>query len=258
MASLFRAVIAQQQRLSNAFDRLLPARLRVDGNRDFVETFVPEYLRPGMTVYDVGGGKSPFVNPGQKAAMGLRVVGIDVDADELARAPRGAYDESICADICAYTGSQDADLVICQALLEHVPDVEQALRSLASIAKPGGHVLVFVPSRNAVFAQINLVIPERVKRAALFTIFPHSAEKQGFPAYYDRCTPRQIRELAIRFGLAIQSERHYFTSSYFKFFFPLHVVWRIWILAFQFVCGDAAAETFVLSLQRPLETQARA
>ena len=252
--SLIRAFITQQQRCSTAFDRLLPASFQVDGNRDFIDSFVPEFLKPGMTVYDVGGGKSPFVTVEDKTRRGLRVIGLDIDAAELARAPHGAYDDTVCADICTYVGAQDADVVICQALLEHVPDVERALRSLASIAKPGGHVLVFVPSRRAIFARLNLVLPERLKRGVLFTIWPDASAKQGFPAFYDRCTPRDFRKLTRHFGLVIRSERHYFSSCYFKFCFPLHLLWRLWMAVFYLARGNEAAETFVVAIRRPLGT----
>ena len=41
------------------------------------------------------------------------MVGLDIDADELARAPPGAYDETVCADITRHVGKGDADLVVC-------------------------------------------------------------------------------------------------------------------------------------------------
>lgn len=258
MWHLIRALVRQQERLSTAFDRLLPTSFLVDGNRDFVDSFVPEFLSPGMIVYDVGGGKNPFVSLEEKARLRLRITGFDIDAGELARAPHGAYDETVCADICKYVGARNADVVICQAVLEHVPDVAEALRSLASIIRPGGSILVFVPSRHAIFAQLNLLLPERLKRRVMFAIWPQTAENQGFPAYYDRCTPRQFRDLAARFGLAVESERHYFSSGYFKFFLPLYLAWRLWILTFYCVCGNDAAETFVLSIRAPDGTAVRA
>ena len=65
-------------------------------------------------------------------------------------APEGCYDRVIVADICRYRGTTEADLVICRAVLEHVVDADQALAGLASIAKPGGYLLLFIPSRNAI------------------------------------------------------------------------------------------------------------
>ena len=248
---LVRAFIKQQRNLSNTFDRLLPQEFQVDGNRDFVDSFVPAFLKPELTIYDVGGGKRPFVSVEQKERMRLRIVGLDIDAGELARAPEGAYDHTVCADICTYQGLHEADIVICQALLEHVPDVEKALENLCSIVKPGGHLLVFVPSRNAIFARLNLLIPEALKKTILFAIWPEAASKQGFKAFYDRCTPRDFRQLAGRFGLAVRMERHYFSSSYFKFFLPLHMLWRSWIAVAFILIGNQAAETFVVAFRTP-------
>ena len=114
-----RRLIDFQTRLAGRFDRLLPQDLRVDGNRDFLDALVPEHLEPGSVVYDVGGGKNPVIGSERKAALGLTVVGLDIDDDELSAAPKGLYDRTVAADITNYRGQGDADLVICQALLEH-------------------------------------------------------------------------------------------------------------------------------------------
>ena len=95
-----------------------------------------------------------------KRRLGARVVGLDISQSAPDAAPAGAYDQVVCADLTAYQGRGDADFVICQTLMEHVTNVEQAFRALSSILKPGGGLLVFTPSRNAVFARLNLLLPE--------------------------------------------------------------------------------------------------
>src|SRR5262245_48198231 len=110
--------------LCRAFDRLLPARFRVDGNRDFLDNFVPAWLGAGVKLVDVGGGKTPYLSVERKGTLHAHVTGLDIDARELEQAPAGAYDEVVCADIAAYAGHGDADLCICQAMLEHVPDTQ--------------------------------------------------------------------------------------------------------------------------------------
>lgn len=239
-----------QQNLSRRFDGLLPREYQVDGNRDFVENWIEPYLSPGAVVYDIGGGKNPLVGIERKRRLELRIVGLDIDAGELAAAPTGVYDQTICADITRHEGTGDGDLVICQALLEHVSDSGAALRAIASILKPNGTALLFLPSRNAVFARINRLLPEGVKRKLLFTIFPSARRDQGFPAYYDRCTPRDLRALANGSGLTVEICRPYFRSSYFTFFFPLHFAWRLWIFVYRFLAGEQAAETFSLALRK--------
>ncbi len=242
--------LRSQRALSRAFDRLLPSSYRKDGNRDYIVSFVPGYLHENMTVYEIGGGKSPLTDAGRKRAMGLTVVGIDIDQQELDQAPAGTYDKAICADICSYQGNEDADLVICQAVLEHVQNVESAFQCLSNVLKPGGTALLFTPSRNALFAILNRMLPERLKKALLFGVAPETRQKQGFRAYYDRCTPKDFRRLAKANGFAIEEERFYWISSYFSWFFPIYVLWRVWILLAKLVIGNQAAETFSMALRK--------
>jgi SAM-dependent methyltransferase len=250
MSSLFSRFAQGQQNLSKSFDRLLPIDCQVDGNRDFLDHWIEPHLKYGSVVYDVGGGKNPVIGLGAKHRLGLRLIGLDVDQDELTASPPGVYDERICADITQYHGQANADLVVCQALLEHVRDSQAAITAIASILKPGGTALIFLPSRNAVFARINLLLPQRLKRKILHTVFPSTLRDQGFPAYYDHCTPADFRRLAASSGLAVEVCKVYFRSSYFTFFFPLHFVWRIWMLIFRLFKGEQAAETFSLALRK--------
>lgn len=71
-------LIRTQRVLSRTFDRMLPRSFRIDGNRDFRETFAPRYLEAGSVVLDVGGGKRPFVDTETKEALDLLVIGVDI------------------------------------------------------------------------------------------------------------------------------------------------------------------------------------
>ena len=252
-----RTFIDANIRLSNGFDKLLPAKFRVDGNRHFVEHFSPRFLSQGQHIYDIGGGKNPYISIDKKQELGLTVTALDIQADEMARAPVGAYDKTVCADISRYQGEADADLVICQALLEHVKDVGGAFEAIASMLKPGGRALIFVPSRNAVFARLNILLPQKIKERILFAIYPQTCRNQGFVSYYDRCTPKAFRALATRNGLVVEAEEYYFVSSYFRFFFPAYLLWRAWLLGFHAVAGNQAAETFSMALRKTEEAQAK-
>jgi SAM-dependent methyltransferase len=247
---LLRRFIAWQIKLCRALDRLLPAEYSVDGNSDFLSTIVPTYLSAGARVYDVGGGKHPCLSLDVKRSLGLTILGFDIDAEELGRAPQGIYDVTICGDVTKYLGNEDADVVICQSLLEHVPDLDAAIASIRTMLKPGGFALVFVPSRNALFARLNLLLPEKLKRWILFSIFPQKRRSGGFPSYYDKCTLTDLRAIAARHEFRVETERCYYASSYFSFFFPLYVLWRGWVLFFRAVAGPRAAETYSFALQR--------
>jgi 2-polyprenyl-3-methyl-5-hydroxy-6-metoxy-1,4-benzoquinol methylase len=246
-----RKTVDLQIRWSNRLDNLLPDLFRIDGNQNFIHEFVTPYLTPGAVVYDVGGGKQPMIPVDSKVGLGLRVVGLDIDETELHSAPAGAYDTTVCCDIARYQGNADGDVVICQALLEHVTNVTDALRAIDSILKPGGVALLFVPSANALYAKLNLVLPERLKRAILFTVFPKTSKAQGFRAYYDRCTPREIKKIAGKCGLLTERLRLYYHSGYFAFLAPLYALWRVWSLAFYAIDRERAAEAFSVALRKP-------
>ncbi|MGB7553084.1 MAG: methyltransferase domain-containing protein [Candidatus Korobacteraceae bacterium] len=253
MAERLQHLIATQRRWCKAFDRLLPARCTLDGALQFKQVVTPAYLASAMTVYDVGGGKHPFFEVEKKVRLGLHVCAIDITQDELTVAPAGAYDEVFCADICTFSGNHSADLVVCQAVLEHVSDTRAALRGIASLLKPGAAALVFVPCRNALFARLNMLLPEKWKRRVLFTIFPGTGREHGFPAYYDRCTPRDFIDMAHAAGIRAETVYSYYMSVYFSFFLPAHVLWRIWQLLARYFFGDQVCESFSIVLRKPAE-----
>jgi 2-polyprenyl-6-hydroxyphenyl methylase/3-demethylubiquinone-9 3-methyltransferase len=124
------------------------------------------------------------------------------------------------------------------------------MSAIASILKPGGVALLFIPSRHAAYAVLNRLLPEAKKRWLLYTIYPRSQRVQGFPAYYDRCTPAEIIDLAGQCGLLLEFAGFSYYSDYFSFCFPLHALWRIWQLLHRSIGGSQASETFSLVLRK--------
>ncbi len=244
---MLRGVIRSQMYLSRRLDLLLPARFTIDGNTDFFRILEP-MLTPGSVVWDIGGGKHPVVQPSIKKEKKLLVVGLDISAEELDAAPPGAYDEAVVADIGNYRGRGDADLVVCQALLEHVQNTAAAFAGISSILKTGGIAILFTPCRNAAYARLNLVLPQRLKQQLLFAIYQEARGQQGFLAHYDRCTPSHFRRLAADSGLQVNDQHLYYHSNYFNYAFPIHLLWRLWVLLFAALAPDSAAETFIMTL----------
>jgi len=236
--------------LSRAFDRLLPNEYLIDGHGHFRYVLAPKYIKAGLKIYDIGGGKVPYISLSMKKELDLIIIGLDIDSQELDHAPENAYDQAIVADITEFRGNGDAELVICQAVLEHVKNVDKAFEGIASILKPGGKALIFVPSRNSLYVRLNLFLPETIKRKLLFSIYHPSREFQGFISYYDRCTPKDFRLLANKHKFKVIEEQAYYTSGYLAFFFPLYFLWRLWVIGFHLICGDQSAETFSFALEK--------
>jgi SAM-dependent methyltransferase len=85
-------------------------------------------------------------------------------------------------DLCApLTEERRFDVVICEQVLEHVPDPWQAVENLRDLCKPGGHLLVSTP----------------------FLIKVHELAAIGMLDYW-RFTPRGLRTLLERGGLEVE------------------------------------------------------
>jgi ubiquinone/menaquinone biosynthesis C-methylase UbiE len=251
LARIGHQLVASQVALSRAFDRLLPQSFRVDGSKDFKQRIVPSHLRPGQVIYDIGGGGRPCVDMETKRRLGLTLIGLDIDEEEFTKALPGLYDHTIVADVTSYQQGEVADLVVCKSTLEHVSNTGAALAAMARLLRPGGTLLVFAPSRNALYARLNVLLPERLKRRLLSAFLPGQADHLGFPAKYDHCTPRHFCRAIAGQGLEIKELRPYYISSYFSIIFPIYVAWRAWILAYRAVAREQAAETFALIARKP-------
>lgn len=249
---IFRKIIDLNIRASDALDRLIfdeKSSFLIDGNTD-VSFVVSDFVTPGMVVIDIGGGKRPFFDVALKDKLNLFVRGIDISEAELALSPQGAYDETVVTAIEDHEGSADADLCVCIAVLEHVRNVELALKAIASCLKPKGHAVLFIPSRNALFARLNLWLPQNIKKKLLYSVFPEKKKDSGFESFYDRCTPQDIENLCSATGMSIVRELLYHNSGYFRCFFPIHLIWRGWVYCFKKLARRQSAETFTIVLSR--------
>ncbi|MBB5985651.1 methyltransferase domain-containing protein [Sphingobium lignivorans] len=250
MASIISRFAAANSWLARQFDRLVPYPPRQIG------TLAPNELKPmfeeAHSVADVGGGKKPYAYIAGLDAGGKVYVGLDFDPEELKNAPPSTYSETAVLDICAPDAAQFGrfDLIVCRSTLEHVTDNAAAIAGLAALLAPGGKCFVRLPCRRAAFAQLNLRLPNEAKRRMMHAVFPHK-KGDGFPAFYNRCLPSQIRRLALAQGLEVIAERRTYRSTYFSFFLPFYLLWRL-VGTVQYVADKDYCESFEMVFRKPL------
>ena len=191
IVTLIRGFLGVNRFGSRAINHLLPIRFTVDGN-NFSDRDHTEEIQQGQNIWDIGGGSQPVISQQKKVDLALTITGLDISEDEQLAAPKGVYEKIVVAGLGSYVDEASADIVICQATLEHVPDTSGAIRAMPTILKPGGKALIFAPCRNTVFARLNLGLPKIWKKKLLYFVSPEVEEHQGLPAHYDRCTPREI------------------------------------------------------------------
>jgi 2-polyprenyl-6-hydroxyphenyl methylase/3-demethylubiquinone-9 3-methyltransferase len=105
------------------------------------------------------------------ARAGARVLGIDLSRPVLDVAELHALEGKVPAEYRAVSAEDLAqerpasfDLVTCMEMLEHVPDPAATVQALASLARPGGDVIVSTLNRNPLAFAVAIVGAEYVAR----------------------------------------------------------------------------------------------
>jgi SAM-dependent methyltransferase len=234
--------------LSEHFDRLFSKRLK---GWSCGKLQPQEYIKNGMTVADIGGGKKPFLKRDEMQSLGITYVGLDIDPQELRAAPPGAYSHTKVIDLTSLPESYrpNFDLIICMNTLEHVRDADAALGALIVMLKPGGRCYLQVPCRKALFARLNRVLGEKFKRRLLHYVFP-AKSGDGFPAFYDKATPGDYCAIIKKRGAMVETVSVNYWSSYFSKIFPLYVIWRL-LSILQLVFSNDYCEKFGIIFSKP-------
>jgi SAM-dependent methyltransferase len=207
-----------------------------------------------MRILDVGGGKQPAIPLQTKQELGLHIVGLDISETELARAPVGAYDQTVVGDVATARLPGKYDLVFSRAVLEHVADPRTAIANLASVLEGGGIMAHFMPCGNAPFAIANRWLGNRTARRILFGIFPEKRKGSGFRAYYRDCTPAGISRICRTSGLELLQVIPYYHSDYTSFFVPLYTIEMLRQLLMYGLRLENLAESFSIVARLPRTT----
>ena len=229
---------------------------RTNGWQPFIHQVIPSLYQPGLRVLDVGAGREPHVDVETRERFGLHVTGLDISAEELAAAPEGSYDKTIVQDVSGGSLGGPYDLILSTTVLEHVPDTKRAMQNMAAALAPGGIMAHYIPCGNAPFAWLNMKLGNRIAKPLLYALFPEKKMEGGFPAFYDRCTPKDMVRYSQNASLEIVTQENYFASEYMSFFVPFHLCDLLRQVTMQTLRINQACETFMFIAKKPSETNA--
>jgi SAM-dependent methyltransferase len=191
-------------------------------------------------VLDAGAGAAWSFPLVYKRKFNLYLIGVDIDADEMARNP--SLDERIVADVCNSIPlePQSIDAVTAHSGVEHFPDNEAFLQNCFRVLRPGGRLIAQFPSRYAPFALLNRALPHSWSRFLLKHFRPDAYDKLGFSAHYDRTNYSEFKKITERAGFELE----YVFFSYFNFYCAFFVPLYIASMAFGILRLAAGAKDF--------------
>jgi 2-polyprenyl-3-methyl-5-hydroxy-6-metoxy-1,4-benzoquinol methylase len=196
---------------------------RVDGTIAFFGR-VQSLLRPEMVALDVGCGRGEVVDrlntqPWEKCRVlkgaCKKVIGIDVTEagrqnvliDEFRLIEGGRWP----------VDSASIDLLMADAVLEHLTDPDAFFAECSRVVKPGGYVCFRTPNKWAYYALIASLIPNRLHAKVLDKVQPGRKEEDVFPTYYRANTIHSLNRLLAAHHFKGCVYRHIAEPSYFMF-----------------------------------------
>jgi 2-polyprenyl-3-methyl-5-hydroxy-6-metoxy-1,4-benzoquinol methylase len=174
---------------------------RVDGTIAFFSR-VQALARPEMVVLDVGCGRGAVAERLEtdrwekcRVLKGhcQKVIGIDV-SDAGRQNP--LIDEFRKIDGERWpVDSSSIDLLVSDAVLEHIENPDAFFAECERIVKPGGYVCFRTPNRWSYFSLAASLIPNRYHAKVVALVQPGRREIDVFPTYYRANTVRALRRL---------------------------------------------------------------
>jgi SAM-dependent methyltransferase len=173
-----------------------------------------------MTVLDVGAGADPTV-PVDDRPVNVQYVGLDISADELAKAGPGAYHEHVVGDITRRDPSllDRFDAVLSFQVFEHVKPLADAIENVHQYLRPGGVMLAQLTGTWTYSGIANLAVPPQIVKWALAK-WHRRDPATVFPAHYDRCWSSALHGLLASWSRA-EVVPIYISANYVNFSRPL-------------------------------------
>lgn len=224
---VFRRLIDSNVRASRA----VADRLELESDKPFWQAFQSEAaerigrLRDGDTVVDLGGGRRCVYAAAVPPGRDLRLVAVDVSAEELAA--NDDVDETRVANVAEGLPFDDGSvqLILSRALLEHVDGVPAAARHMGRVVAPGGTALHFVPCRYSLFGTAARLLPFHLMLDLLHRVSPGTRGQVEFETHYDNCHPdgleRAFRDAGFR---RVEVDVCFAQPGYFEPVFPLFLL----------------------------------
>ena len=178
---------------------------------DYIENSNPK------TILEVGGIDRPLISKSDKYVF----VGLDIEERPTCYE---VYDKFLVQSI-EETVDEEFDLVISTTLLEHVPNNTKSMRSIYNALSKGGMTFHYVPSKNHFYSIALRIVGPRWQNILISYLRPAAADVTGYPAFFDKCSPSEMKSLLNSTGFSdVKITTYYKATDYFAFFVPAYLV----------------------------------
>lgn len=194
----------------------------IDGTVAFFNR-VNSLLDPSFVVLDVGCGRGAYGEDRVAFRRNLRilkgkvasVIGIDVDQD--------ARDNPFLDEFRLIQGdswpveSNSIDLIVCDNVVEHIPDPDQLFSEIRRVLKDGGYVCIRTPNRWSYISIAATLIPNKHHSKVMSFVQDGRKEEDVFPTVYKCNSTGKLKAIMKRHGIECVVYGYEAEPSYLSF-----------------------------------------
>jgi SAM-dependent methyltransferase len=121
------------------------------------------------------------------------------------------------------------DLIMSKTLLEHVQDNDASITQMYEALRKGGYTIHYQPSKYHPYSLALRIVGHKWQRKLVRILRPWAVGVTGYPAFFDKCSPKEMRKLFNCKGFKdIETVSFFRANDYFRFFFPFYITVTLW------------------------------
>lgn len=200
-------------------------------------------LLHAKTVLEVGGIDRPILRKNSS----FTYIGLDIE--ERASCYQ-VYDDFLVQSV-EHPIPIRADLVISTTLLEHVENNAASAYQIQQCLEVNGVTVHYVPSKYHPYSLILRIVGNRIQKILIDVLRPDSASITGYPAFFDQCSPSQMRSVFLDVGFKdVQVIPYYKAIDYFAFFLPAYILVAAYENIIEFLGISELCSGFIVVAKR--------
>ena len=142
--------------------------------------------------------------------------------------------------------SDKFDLIVSTTLLEHVPNNKKSVQSMFNSLNEGGQMVHYIPSKNHFYSICLRLVGPKIQKILIKHLRPEAISVTGYPAFFDKCSPYQMKKLFKKQGfIDVEIVPYYRATDYFRFFIPAYLFVAVFENCFEYLGLSQFASGFI-------------
>ena len=209
--------------------------------RDMLTNIIIENKK--MRILEVGGVDRPFLGKSKE----YYYCGMDIDYKPSCY---DCYDEFFVQSVEEKIAAR-FDLIISSHLMEHVPNNTRSVKSMYNALNEGGLMVHYIPSKYHFYSLCLRLVGPKIQKVLIKNLRPEAIATTGYPAFFDHCSPNQMKRLCNACGFKnVEIIPYYKATDYFAFFIPAYLFVSIFENLFEFFGVSYFASGFIVRAQK--------